>query len=123
MSALFGLRLHAAKDSYRSIVVNHIGEGIRGTKSALAYVYCDYKDTNTQSAVGLLSSVIRQLAEQFTPLPSEVKAFRDNDLEKRRNPTDDERISLLKSMCSYFQTVYICVDALVRSFCLTCRTQ
>lgn len=116
MSALFGLRLPGAKDSYRSIVVNYIGEEICGSKAALAYVYCDYKDTNTQSAEGLLSSVIRQLAEQSSPLPPEVKAFRDNDLEKRRNPTDDERTSLLKSMCSYFQTVYICVDALVRSF-------
>ncbi|KAL9034586.1 MAG: hypothetical protein Q9180_005322 [Flavoplaca navasiana] len=47
--------------------------------------------------------MIRQLAEQVSPLPPEVKAFRDNDLEKRRNPTDDERLALLKSMCSDFQ--------------------
>lgn len=112
-SARFWPRYRGAKGSYRSIVVNHIGEEIHGTESALAYVYCDYKDTNTQSATGLLSSVIRQLAEQLGSLPPEVKAFRDNDLERRRNPTDDERVSLLKSLCSYFQTVYICIDALV----------
>ncbi|KAL8860761.1 MAG: hypothetical protein Q9178_002791 [Gyalolechia marmorata] len=97
---------------WRSIVVNHIGEETCGTSSALAYVYCDYKDMKSQSAVGLLSSVIRQLAEQLNPLPAEVKVFRDNDLEKRRNPTEDERISLLKSICSHFHAVYICVDAL-----------
>ncbi|KAL9033006.1 MAG: hypothetical protein Q9180_006179 [Flavoplaca navasiana] len=96
-----------------SLVVNYIGEEIQGNRSGLAYVYCDYKDTSTQSAVGLLSSMIQQLAEQVSPLPPEVKAFRDNDLDKRRNPTDDERLALLKSMCSYFQDVYICVDALV----------
>ncbi|KAL8790643.1 MAG: hypothetical protein Q9213_000491 [Squamulea squamosa] len=102
----------AGKTVMTSIVVNHIEEETRGTDSALAYVYCDYKDTKTQSAIGLLSSVTRQLAEQSIPLRPEAKTFRDNDLERRRNPTEDERISLLRSMCSLFQTVYVCVDAL-----------
>ena len=53
--------------------------------------------------------MIRQLAEQVCPLPPEVKAFRDNNLEIRRNPTDDDQLSLLKSVRSYFlECIHLC---------------
>jgi hypothetical protein len=97
----------------RSIVVNHVGEATQGRKAAIAYIYCDYKDAKTQSEVEILSSITRQLAEQTSPMPLEVKAFRDKDTQKRRNPTDDEWISLLRSLCLLFQTTYVFIDALV----------
>ncbi len=97
----------------RSIVVNHVGEATQGRKAAIAYIYCDYKDAKTQSEVEILSSITRQLAEQTSPMPPEVKAFRDKDTQKRRNPTDDEWISLLRSLCLLFQTTYVFIDALV----------
>lgn len=73
----------------------------------------------TQSEVELLSSITRQLAEQISPLPPEVKAFRDKDTQERRNPTDGERISLLRSICLLFETTYVFIDALVISPSLT----
>lgn len=103
----------------RSIVVNHVGEATQGRKVAIAYIYCDYKDAKTQSELELLSSIIRQLAEQTSPLPPEVKAFRDKDTQERRNPTDDERVSLLRSLCLLFRTTYVFIDALVKSSYLT----
>ena len=99
--------------SARSIAVNHVWEATQGMKAAVAYIYCDYKDAKTQSALELLSSITRQLAEQTSPLPPELKAFRDKDIQNRRNPTDDERISLLTSICLLFQTTYVFIDALV----------
>ena len=99
--------------STRSLVITYVAEATRGKKAAMAYVYCDYKDTRTQSAIGLFSSITRQLAEQISPLPPEVKAFRDKDIQERRNPTDGERISLLRSICLFFQTTYVFIDALV----------
>jgi len=97
----------------RSFVVNHVAESTRGKKIAIAYIYCDYKDAKTQSEVELLSSITRQLAEQISPLPPEVKAFRNKDTQERRNPTDGERISLLRSICLLFETTYVFIDALV----------
>ncbi len=99
--------------STRSIAVNHVGEATQGRKAAIAYVYCDYKDARTQSEHELLSSITQQLAEQTSPLPPEVKAFRDKEKQERRNPTDNERISLLRSICLLFQTTYVFIDALV----------
>ena len=100
--------------STRSFVVDHIQEAIQGTKAATAYLYCDYKNPKTQSELELLSSVARQLAEQTSSMPSAVNEFCDKNAEKRRNPTGDEWIALIKSISHVFQRTYLFVDALVR---------
>ena len=86
--------------------------------AAIAYIYCDYKNAKTQSEVELLASITRQLAEQTSPLPPEVKVFHEKDAQRRRNPTNDERISLFRSICVLFQTIYVFIDALVIFPCL-----
>ncbi|KAI4146689.1 MAG: hypothetical protein L6R39_003369 [Caloplaca ligustica] len=105
----------AGKTVMTSIVVNHVAQLTQGERVAIAYIYCDYKDAKTQSEVELLCSVVRQLAEQTSPLPPELKAFRDQSTQARRNPTDNERISLLRSICLLFQNTYLFIDALVIS--------
>ena len=101
-----------------SIAVNHVVKATQGAETAIAYVYCDYQDPKTQSEVELLCSITRQLAEQTNPLPPEIKEFRDKSAQKRRNPTEDERISLIRSICLVFQKTYIFIDALVTFACL-----
>jgi hypothetical protein len=63
--------------------------------------------------VELLSSIIRQLAEQCTPIPPEVKAFREKYMDTRIHPTAEDRIPLIESISSFFERTYIFVDALV----------
>ncbi|ELR06088.1 hypothetical protein VC83_07746 [Pseudogymnoascus destructans] len=102
----------AGKTVMTSFVVDHIQEAIQGTKAATAYLYCDYKNPKTQSELELLSSVARQLAEQTSSMPSAVNEFCDKNAEKRRNPTGDEWIALIKSISHVFQRTYLFVDAL-----------
>jgi hypothetical protein len=99
--------------STRSFAVNYAQEAIQRTKAAIAYVYCDYKNPQTQSELELLSSITRQLTKQTSSIPPVVKEFCDKNAERRRNPTGDEWISLVKSICFLFQTTYVFVDALV----------
>ncbi len=96
-----------------SIAVNHVVQMTQGRTVAIAYIYCDYQDARTQSAHQMFASLIRQLAEQTNPLPPEVKDFCEKDTQKRRHPTDDERILLLRSLCLIFQTTFVFIDALV----------
>jgi hypothetical protein len=97
------------------MAINYVEENTQRSKVAVAYVYCDYKDPKTQSETELLSSIIRQLAEQSKPIPPEVNAFRDKFTEKRRHPTDDERISLVRTISELFEKTYVFVDALVNT--------
>jgi len=97
----------------RSIVVNYVEKATQERKAAIAYIYCDYKDAKTQFKVEILSSIIRQLVEQISFMSSEMKTFRDKNTQKRRNSTNDEWISLLKSFCLLFQTIYVFINALI----------
>jgi hypothetical protein len=97
----------------RSVAVNYIEENTQRSKVAIAYVYCDYNDPKTKCEIELLSSITRQLAEQSKPMPPEVNAFRDKYAEKRRHPTGDERISIVRTISELFERTYVFVDALV----------
>ncbi len=99
----------------RSFAVDHVQETIEGTKAAIAYIYCDYKDKKTQSELALLSSIARQLTEQTSSIPPIVQEFCEKNAQKRRNPTGDEWTLLIKSICVLFQTTFIFIDAIVRS--------
>ncbi|TGO07453.1 hypothetical protein BTUL_0275g00150 [Botrytis tulipae] len=102
----------AGKTVMTSLAVNHVREAVRSTKGATICIYCDYKDPKTWSELGLLSSIARQLTEQTNSIPSVVKEFCDQNAEKKRNPTGDEWISLIKSISLLFQTTYVFIDAL-----------
>ena len=93
--------------------MDHVYEAIQETKAAIAYVYCDYKSPETLSDLNILSGISRQLTEQTSSVPSAVKKFCDKNAAKRRSPTGDEWISLIKSISLLFPKTYIFVDALV----------
>ncbi|TAQ84511.1 hypothetical protein B7494_g7175 [Chlorociboria aeruginascens] len=102
----------AGKTVMTSFAVDYTQEAIQGSKAAIACIYCDYKNPKTHSELELLSSITRQLTKQTSSIPQEVREFCAKDAERRRNPTGDEWISLVKSICSLFQNTYVFVDAL-----------
>lgn len=103
----------AGKSVMTSIAIRHIEQHTERTNVAIAYVYCDYKDSKVQSKVELISSIARQLAEQVHPIPQDVKIYRDRWTEKRSYPTHEERISLIENLVLHFNKAFVFVDALV----------
>jgi hypothetical protein len=100
--------------NYRSIIIDDVYEKTRGTDTALAFMYCNYKDSNTHSELALLSSIARQLTAQIEHIPPVVKEFRDQNAVKKRDPTGDEWVALIKSLGHFFCKMIIIVDALVQ---------
>lgn len=110
----YGINLTLGAIHFRSIIIDEVNEKTRGTDTALAFMYCNYKDTNTHSELALLSSIARQLTEQVGHIPPVVKEFRDQNAMRKRNPTGDEWVALVKSLGKFFYKVIVIVDALVR---------
>ncbi|KAJ5154427.1 uncharacterized protein N7500_009866 [Penicillium coprophilum] len=102
----------SGKTILTSIIIDDIYEKTRGTDTALAFIYCNYKDTNTHSELALLSSIARQLIAQIEYIPTVVKEFRDHNAMKKRDPTGEEWIALIKSVDHFFCRMIIVVDAL-----------
>ncbi|KAJ5302288.1 hypothetical protein N7508_007151 [Penicillium antarcticum] len=102
----------SGKTILTSIIINDVDEKTRGTGTAIAFMYCNYKDTNTHSELALLSSIARQLTAQIEHIPPVVKEFRDQKAMRKRDPTGDEWVTLIKSLGRFFCKTIIIVDAL-----------
>ena len=63
-----------------------------------------------------MSCLTRQIAEQSPILCPELETFHKNFAKIDRAPTDDERLTLLRSVSRPFKVVYLFVDALVIIF-------
>jgi len=84
---------------------------------AIAYLYCDYKEEN-QLAGDLFSALIRQLVEQLTTIPIEVKEFhkfhnsRPNLAKKAADCSTRSLRALLSSVSALFTSTFVIIDAL-----------
>ncbi|CAN9456830.1 unnamed protein product [Alternaria alternata] len=82
---------------------------------AVAFFYCDYKNTRSQDVVQILSSLASQLARQHESCFQLIKDF-DNGLrpqhQLRRSPEVGELVDLLRKMSNYFEDVRLIVDGL-----------
>ncbi|KAF7672905.1 hypothetical protein GT037_008856 [Alternaria burnsii] len=82
---------------------------------AVAFFYCDYKNTMSQDVVQILSSLASQLARQHESCFQLLKDY-DNKLrpqhQLRRSPEVDELTDLLRKMSDHFEDVRLIVDGL-----------
>ena len=97
-----------------SVVVDHFLRTFTSPESALAYFYCDDEgfEQSHYTALMLLSSLCRQLAERSNELPPYlVKLYR------QRPPNGeqlgiDEVTHLLVLLCGTFDKICVCIDTL-----------
>ncbi|KAH8593813.1 hypothetical protein B0O99DRAFT_574491, partial [Bisporella sp. PMI_857] len=82
---------------------------------ALAYFYCDYKDTATHDPVAILGSLARQLIVQNQNALDDLEAFYNNHITAERFTSQlkaAEVQELIIHISSYFKTTMIVVDGL-----------
>ncbi|CAH0054414.1 unnamed protein product [Clonostachys solani] len=96
----------------RSTAICYVENNTPDSDRAIAHVYCNYKDSKTQSVSEIWSSIIRQFAEQCEPFPVEVQAFRDKFISKRSYPTEDDLLSLVRHLTTMFKNSFVFIDAL-----------
>lgn len=86
-----------------------------GPKDAVVYFYCDYKDSNTQNSLNILSSITTQIAMRdeacFSLLSSYYDQLNTRD-QMARSPKASELIDLIHEMVAYLEDVTIIVDGL-----------
>lgn len=92
------------------MIVNDVSH--RFPAHGLAYLYCNHKDTDTQSLANLLGSLLQQLILQLGSAPPEVRSACELHTRAMSKPTASEYLLLLQSLVPRFPAVFIVVDAL-----------
>ncbi|GKZ74668.1 hypothetical protein AnigIFM50267_001157 [Aspergillus niger] len=115
----------AGKTILTAAVIDDITARFLNDKSVgIAYVYCDFRRQNEQSAEDLITSLLKQLSQCRPSLPDIVRSLYDRHRHRRTRPELDEISTTLRSVGAMYSRVFIIIDALDE--CQTsndCRTR
>ena len=102
----------AGKTILTSVVVNDLTTRFsHDTTIGIAYIYCEFGRKGEQNTQQLLESLLKQLVQCQSSLPSSLKELR-NQHHATTRPSLDEIVKTLHSVVSKYLRVFIIVDAL-----------
>jgi hypothetical protein len=78
----------------------------------LAFIYCNYKERDSQTLANLIASLVQQLVQRSSAVPDDVRALYAHHQSQKTRPGDVEYCKILRSLVASFSHVYIIVDAL-----------
>ncbi|RDA94078.1 hypothetical protein CP533_5313 [Ophiocordyceps camponoti-saundersi (nom. inval.)] len=78
----------------------------------IAFVYCNYKRHDEQTALHLLENMLKQLTQGLSSIPVKVNLLYENHTKHQSRPSCEEIISSLRVVAGLYARVYIVVDAL-----------
>ena len=78
----------------------------------IAFIYCNFRQQNRQSAIGLLASVLKQLPRRHSSLPDDIRALYNRHSENRMRPSLQDISTTLQSVATTYSRDFIVIDAL-----------
>ena len=103
----------AGKTILTSIIVEELTTRFSDDPTTgIAYIYCNFRRQDEQKINDLLTSLLKQLAESQTSLPSTVKELYDRHKTKRTRPSLEEISRSLQAVTMLYSRVFLIVDAL-----------
>ncbi|KAK1499751.1 hypothetical protein CTAM01_06945 [Colletotrichum tamarilloi] len=103
----------AGKTIMTSVVIDHLIHRFREEpRVGIAYVYCNFKDTERQDCHDLLSSLAKQLAQSCSEFPQSLETLYDKHQKRKTSRSTQETIDLLQVLSSCYERTFIVVDAL-----------
>jgi hypothetical protein len=103
----------AGKTILTSIVVDELLTRFENDRTiGIAYVYCNFRQKQEQTAETLIASLLKQLSQKLADLPESVKSLYDKHQDQRTRPSTDELSRTLQLVAALHSRVFILVDAL-----------
>jgi hypothetical protein len=96
----------------RSIIINHLEQHFGQDDVAIAYIYCSYKERETQTAVNLIASLLQQLVQRSPVVPDSIASLYHHHRKRDTRPAIDELSKLLQLEVRRLSKVFIVIDAL-----------
>ena len=96
----------------RAITVDHLRELFKGEDVAVACIFCNYQERSTQSLEELVTSVLKQIIQDWPSVSKSIKEFYKEFRGKQRHPRLTNLIDALRSEIRTYSKVFIVLDAL-----------
>lgn len=106
---------------YSSLVIDHLKDMGIDQHYALAFMYFDYREHDSQSPNNVVAHLLRQIASQHSVLPRSLSEYYTKFKEQSRTPQLRDIENVFMDVCRSFVKVYVVVDALDECNEITCR--
>ncbi|KAI9783675.1 MAG: hypothetical protein M1839_003523 [Geoglossum umbratile] len=102
----------AGKTIIASIVINHLKRTFAQEDVAITYIYCNYKERESQTATSLIGSLLQQVIRRKSAIPDKIASLYLEHTKYQTRPTFAEYSSLLQSEVQCFSKTFVIIDAL-----------
>ncbi|KAI1847679.1 hypothetical protein JX265_013939 [Neoarthrinium moseri] len=103
----------AGKTILTSIVVDNLEDRfVTDPTTAVAYIYFNFNRKEEQRLEDLMSSLLKQLAQNSLSLPPVLKELHERHAKKHTGPTLEEISTVFRTVTATFARVFVIVDAL-----------
>ncbi|KAI5816207.1 hypothetical protein BZA77DRAFT_344472 [Pyronema omphalodes] len=101
----------AGKTFISSLVIDHLS-GFAGSKTYVAFIYCDYREAKEQTPVNMIGGLLKQAITASKGVPTDII---ETLLKKKKDQQAIEvkdAVHSLSRLLKGFDKTYICIDAL-----------
>lgn len=103
----------AGKTILTSVIIDDLCKRYqRHPDIGIAYIYCHFRSEKEHTLDSLLASVLKQLAQGLSSLPSNVRELYDRHKSRNTRPSCDEIVRTLHSVAAMCSKTFIVIDAL-----------
>jgi hypothetical protein len=93
-------------------VIDYLKQTINEQEIGVAFIYCNYKEKTIQTTVNLVASLLKQLVQTQSVIPSKLRSLYEQHIGRNTRPTLVECSELLHVELAAYSRAFIIVDAL-----------
>ncbi|KAI0858323.1 nacht and ankyrin domain-containing protein [Xylaria cubensis] len=102
----------AGKTTLASMVIDWLEHQHGGPHVAVIYIYCNYKEDQSQTLPDIIGSLLKQLSQHRRTLSDDIRGTYKTHLREETRPGVDELTQLLVKEVTNFSSVFVVIDAL-----------
>ena len=95
----------------RSVVIDHL-QSTLNDNTAIAWIYCNYKEKSEQTLVNLFGNLLKQLILKRSSVPRHVRRLYEEHRKQNTRPAHSRIVKALQSEIESYSKTFIVVDAL-----------
>jgi ankyrin repeat domain-containing protein 50 len=95
-----------------SAVIDYLVHESYEQEIGIAFIYCNYKEKEDQTAVNLVASLLQQLIQRRPVIPSQLRSLYEQHIRRKTRPTLAECSELLHMELNACSRAFVIVDAL-----------
>ncbi|RSL97643.1 hypothetical protein CDV31_012921 [Fusarium ambrosium] len=102
----------AGKTTLASMVIEWLRSQHQGTRAAVIYLYCSYKEEGVQTPREMIGSLLKQVVQHKAALPDGLRHLYDKHAQGKTPPKLEELARLLVQEVASLPFVFVVIDAL-----------